>query len=42
MTLFYGKIFAGSSNRADFVVQPKGEHRVTIVWLHDKDEHFSE
>ncbi|KAL9309456.1 putative alpha/Beta hydrolase [Arabidopsis thaliana] len=33
---------SSSSNRADFVVQPKGEHRVTIVWLHDKDEHFSD
>ncbi|XP_020866077.1 LOW QUALITY PROTEIN: lysophospholipase-like protein 1 [Arabidopsis lyrata subsp. lyrata] len=45
MTLFYGKIFAGSRNRGDVldsVVQPKGEHRVTIVWLHDKDEHFTD
>ncbi|CAA0289354.1 unnamed protein product [Arabidopsis thaliana] len=33
------------NNRADepgFVVQPKGEHRVTIVWLHDKDERSSD
>jgi len=46
MTFFYGKIFADSrNNRADepgFVVQPKGEHRVIIVWLHDKDERSSE
>ncbi|OAP19314.1 hypothetical protein AXX17_AT1G46730 [Arabidopsis thaliana] len=33
------------NNRADepgFVVQPKGEHRVIIVWLHDKDERSSD
>ncbi|CAE5960030.1 unnamed protein product [Arabidopsis arenosa] len=36
---------SGSRNRADVldsVVQPKGDHRVTIVWLHDKDEHFTD
>ena len=44
-----GKIFAGSRNGANVLdlkcshfVEPQGDQRASIVWLHDKDEHFTE
>ncbi|XP_019091165.1 PREDICTED: uncharacterized protein LOC104744095 [Camelina sativa] len=32
----------GDDFRCDHFVSPQGEHKATIVWLHDKDDHFSD